>query len=422
MKIMRRLGIIVVLCGWMGLAVNAAPAPGSWDSPAAALAEQIAGILGPGQARLTLRNLSSISPGEIPSIRRLLEQDLKARGVSLSGDESANMVSVTLSENARQRLWVAEVAEGDQTQVAMVELAPDEPRPSLPTSGVLLRKDPVITARAQILSTLEIANALVVLEPDQIVLYARTAEGWQEQKRVSTAEIAPIARDPRGILLESADGAGFEAWLAGAHCSGSAPQTGAGGDWTVQCSASDDPWAVVPRSFLEPPAQVNTSALTASGPPALKAFYNAMRNYFTGVVSPSLDLELPPFYSAALLPRAAGNGALLIAGIDGKVQLAENGGLAPVAGTRDWGSDLGVIHSGCGSGAQIIVSGSGEATSDSLRAYELPAIEAVPVSAPLALQGTVTAIWFAPDLKSVYAAVRTAPDRYEVDRVSALCN
>jgi hypothetical protein len=159
-----------------------------------------------------------------------------------------------------------------------------------------------------------------------------------------------------------------------------------------------------------------------SGAPAIKAFYNAARNYFTGVVSPGLGVDLPPFYSAALIPRAAGNGALLLNGIDGKAQLAENGALASVTGVRDWGSDFALLRSGCGGGSEIIASGSGEAASDSLRAYELPALEAVPVSAPLTMGGTVTAIWAAPDAKSVYAAVRTATNQYEVDRVSALCN
>jgi len=154
----------------------------------------------------------------------------------------------------------------------------------------------------------------------------------------------------------------------------------------------------------------------------ISAFYNSARNYFTGVISPSVGVDLPPFYAAALLPRSAGNGALLIGGIDGKVQMAENGALKVVTGTRDWGSDFAVLHSGCGAGVQVITSSSGEAANDSLRAYELPALEAVPASAPLAIDGTVTALWAAPDGKSVLAVVRNAANQYEVDRVTALCN
>jgi hypothetical protein len=152
------------------------------------------------------------------------------------------------------------------------------------------------------------------------------------------------------------------------------------------------------------------------------AFFNSARDYFTGVVSPSVGVDLPAFYAAAQLLRSSGSGALLIGGIDGKVQLTENQAFKVVTGTRDWGSDFAVLHSGCGAGVQLIASSSGEATNDSLRAYELPALEAVPASAPLAMDGTVTALWTAPDGKSVLAVVRNAANQYEVDRVTALCN
>src|SRR5215472_10868818 len=88
----------------------AAEAPGPWDQPASALAEQIAGVLGPGQATLTIRNVSSIANSDISRIRTLLEKDLKAHGIVLASGESANSVRVTLSQNDRGRLWVAEIA------------------------------------------------------------------------------------------------------------------------------------------------------------------------------------------------------------------------------------------------------------------------------------------------------------------------
>ena len=131
--------IAAVASGVMGLMASAAPASSQWDQPAAALAEQIAGILGPGQAHLTIRNLSTISTDEIPAIRRLLEQDLKARGVTTAEAEDANLLRVTLSENVRERLWVAEIVEGNETRVAMVhvDLKVDSPPPM--QTGILLR-------------------------------------------------------------------------------------------------------------------------------------------------------------------------------------------------------------------------------------------------------------------------------------------
>ncbi len=60
--------------------------------------------------------------------------------------------------------------------------------------------------------------------------------------------------------------------------------------------------------------------------------------------------------------------------------------------------------------------------SDSLRAFEIPGLEAIPASGSLAMDGTVMALWTAQDGKSVLAAVRNAAGEYEVDRVTALCN
>jgi hypothetical protein len=425
---MRRLGLIAAMAALLGPAAGAAPGP--WDQPAAALAGRIADILGSGQARLTIRNLSSIPSDALPVIQRTLEQDLKQHGVTISGAESANAVRVTLSENAHSRLWVAEVSEGDDTQVAMVSLAADQPQPALAARGLLLRSELVTTEQEPVLAALEIANDLVVLEPQAIVIDAPAAQGWQEQKRVSLEGQTPIARDPRGLLMPAADGAEFEAWLPGGHCAGSVAQLDSEASRSVECSPSDDPWTLggplmgplAPASFAQSPPQAVSASGAANAPVILKAFYNAARDYFTGVVSPGVGVDLPAFYSAALLPRAAGDAALLLDGIDGKVELAEKGMLETVAGARDWGSDVAVLRSGCGTGTQILASGSGEAASDSLRAYELPALEAVPVSAPLAMGGTVMAVWSAPDFKSVYAAVRTPASQYEVERVSALCN
>jgi hypothetical protein len=102
--------------------------------------------------------------------------------------------------------------------------------------------------------------------------------------------------------------------------------------------------------------------------------------------------------------------------------MVDNSALHTVAGTRDWGSDFAVVRSGCGAGTQVIVSSSGEAANDSLRAFEIPALDALPASNPLAMNGTVMALWTAQDAKSAMAVVRSAAGQYEVDRVSATCN
>jgi hypothetical protein len=398
MKPKKLVCFIAVLTG--GLLQPAFAAPSAWDQPASALAARIADILGPGQAQLTLQNLSSIPADQIPAIRNLLSQDLKVHGIALTGADSANVVRVTLTESARERLWVAEIAEGDQTKVAMVELGPAPADTARPTGALVLRRQTILTAREPVLAAMEMGAGLVALKPRQIVFYTRVADGWQEQQRTNLDAQPLLARDPRGMLQPGPSG--VEAWLPGVHCAVNAvPATP-----PSTCQASDDPWTV---------------ENAVGNAPAIRAFYNPARNYFTGVLVPDPGLALPPFYALAVLPRPAGT-ALLLGGIDGKVQIVENGALHSVAGTRDWGSDFAVLQSGCGTGTQVVVSGSGDAANDSLRAYELPASEALPVSEPLDIQGTVTALSTAPDNRSVVAIVRNAQNQYEVDRVSALCN
>ncbi len=399
----------------------ASVAASEWEQPAAALAEQIAALLGPGQAHLTLHNLSKIPDDQIPAIRTLLEQDLKTHGVLVSGAESANGIRVTLSENLRERLWVAEVVEGEETRVVMVHVEPGAAQQQASTGEVTLHRQSVLTTTAPVLAALEVADSFVVVEAEEIVIYTHSAEGWRELNRVGIGQRGSLVRDARGVIFPSPDGQGFDASVAGMACSGTRQQAGPQSNWTIHCRESDDPWFLTP-----PPGDAGIASTENVSVTPIRAFYNAARNYFTGVTTPSLGVDPPPFYTIAIVPHLD-RYALLFNGIDGKMQLVDDGALKPVSGTRDWGSDFAAIRSGCGAGTQIVASGSGEAIADSLRAYELPAEEAIPASAPLAMDGTVTALWTALDGKSVFAVVRklsgqSRADTYEVDRVSANCN
>jgi hypothetical protein len=422
MMLTKRMCLLAILGAALIQAALAA-APGMWEQPASELAEQIAAIVGPGQAHLTIRNLSSLSNDEIPVIRRLLADDLKAHGVVMAGAESANSIRVTLSESARERLLVAEVGEGNQTQVAMVDLGPIVMQTASSQQRMELHKEIYLSAAAlanganvasadPVIAMMEVGARLFVLRAQGVVILAGGADrNWSVEASLALDLKRPTTRDPRGVVITAADGNGFTAFTPGTECSGvftpPAETAAVSNGWTVDCHASDEPWPI---------------AVDTSGAVELKAFYNSARDYFTGVVSPGIGVDLPPFYATALIPRSAGSGALLIGGVDGKVQIAENGALKTIAGARDWGSDFAVLHSGCGAGVQVIASSSGEAASDSLRAYELPALAAVPASAPLAMDGTVTALWPASDGKSILAVVRNAANQYEVDRVTALCN
>lgn len=424
MRLIRTLAL--VLCWIVVLDASSAqtpPAPSRWMQPASELAAQIADILGAGQAQLTIRNSSTIQTSEIPAIRKLLEQNLKAHGVLPSGSESANAIRVTLSENVRERLWVAEVVEGSETRVTMVHLDAAAGVVATSSERIALRKEKFISSSSlnwrrpfapadAVLAAIGTQGGLVVLREQEIGIFTMSQAGWQELKSVDITQRSQLPRDSRGLLMTTDDGNGFSAYIPGIECTGKFTPTQnpiLENGWEVHCRASDDPWPVYQSGDI-------------IGAPPLKAFYNTARDYFTGIVTPSLGVDLPAFYAAGMLPRAAGGAALLVTGVDGKVLIAENGAMRTVAGTRDWGSDFAVLRSGCGTGAQVIASSSGEAANDSLRAFEIPALEAVPASSPLAVDGTVTALWAAADGKSAFAVVHNTASEYEVDRVTALCN
>ncbi len=382
-----------------------------WDKPATDLATRIAEILGPGQAQLTLFNRSSIPASELAPIRRLLEQALRAHGVQPAGTESANQIRVTLSETDHQRLWVAEIIEGSQTQYAMLPFDREGTTPTQHEAGILLTRKVLWTsadaAPSPILAALETPNGLILLEKEAIAIETITPTGWHEEKRVELSRHSIQSRDPRGMLIPSPDG--FTAFTANIQCEGKLVSPA---DWTLHCRESDDPWPVN-SSILSPDLPSDRTPL--------RAFYNPARNFFTGVLTPSpapnLQADMPPFYSIVALPGPR----LLLGSIDGKLQLLDGNNLRPVSGTRDWGSDFAAIRSGCGSSTQVLASTSGEAENDSLRAYELPAQEAVPASAPLEFDGTVTALATVPDGTSVLAIIRKSATEWEVDRVAALC-
>ncbi len=416
--------VVVVALACLTPAARAAP----WEQPAAELAKQIAGLSGPGQAKLTIRNDSGLALTDVETVQRLLQKDLRAWGVAAGDRESATLIRVTLSDNLQGGLWVAEVVEGTETRVTMLRVnlggATSASGPSslvVQRTLMLTAPEPVLDAQIFMVGTLA---RLVVMEPEQVVTYVRSSaglafagtpagEGWVEEQRFAIAHTRPYPRDMRGELIAAQDHL-FDAYLPGVECAG----TNTGAQIGVACADSDDPWPV------SGPVG-NQVAGTVGGPSGVpqRAFYNAMRNFFTGVLAPGYGMDLPAFYQASDIPRPTGT-ALLLNTVDGRLMLIENNGLKPVAGATDWGSDFAVLRSECGSGVQVLVSGTGAAAvGDSLRAYEIVGREAVAMSAPLAVEGAVMAIHA--NNSGTGAAVvvrRDAPLRYEVWNGSALCH
>jgi hypothetical protein len=292
MKPTRQIWLLAAMLGLAGIVAHAATE--QWEKPAADLAGQIAGILGPGQAKLIIRNLSSIPTGEIPAIRKLLAQDLKSHGITLAGAESANTVRVTLSEDLFDGLWIAEVDEGNQTQVVMVRAGLAHKLSSDPSANqpITLRKQFVWSelhilplppfpqfVNTPILAIVDTVSRLVIATNDGFETNVMSSGTWAFEKRLPLPERSSLPRDARVLLVPDADKDGFTAFSPGVICMGrytlpADPAAKPRDGWSLQCHPSDDPWPI---------AQLDAAT-------QLKAFYNASRNYFTGVVSPGIGV------------------------------------------------------------------------------------------------------------------------------------
>jgi hypothetical protein len=419
MILCRRFLKLAMVVMWLQAVLLQADAAVDKAQSVADLAKQIAGIAGPGPAKLTIRNQSSLSSEELPAIRQMLERDLRAYGVLVSHADGVTLIRVTLSENTMGGLWVAEIQEGKDVRVAMVRAELGTAARTQAGTGMTLRKTLIWQQGEPMLDVLLLQTGairrMVVLEPERIESYVMAAGGWTKEQQVEIARTRPFPRDMRGRLIIGQVTL-FDAYLPGVLCSGAESD----GALTVSCADSDDPWPLTtPRPLSEHDGGSNTGLQ--------KAFYSATRNYFTGVLSPGFGMQLQPFYSAATIPRLSGV-AELFNGVDGKVVIVENNVVKALAGVRDWGSDLVTIRSGCGSGVQVLVSGSGTSPTDSVRAYEIPGREAEPVSAPLALDGPVMAMWPSSNFTSATVVIQTSATgqaqsiQYEAYSVSAFCN
>jgi len=72
----------------------------------------------------------------------------------------------------------------------------------------------------------------------------------------------------------------------------------------------------------------------------------------------------------------------IFAAVDGSLHLVDGMTDQAIRGTSSkWGSDVATVNSNCGAGTQLLVSDSGDAPRDSLRAFEIPDRDPLPVSA-----------------------------------------
>ena len=395
-----------------------------WSVPEQQLARKIVAVTGPGAVALTVENRSSLSKRESEIVSDGLHSALETLGLRfVKPEQAAATVAISLSENLNAYIWVAEIRLGDKVSIEMVSKPHVDgvvsTRDSVPLS---IRKIPVWAQEEQILDVLVLEENtapthIAVLGPEDVSLYRLQGGKWQREQALGVAHTRPWPRDLRGRLTPGKDHL-LDAYLPGVLC-----HSTNGASLTLSCQESDDPWPLVAGS-AGGGVSANFPSLVASTLPAIPqvgGFFASTRNFFTGALAPGVGkfATVPKFYSAAFLPR--GRYVLwLFAAVDGQIHMVD--GVSDQPARLNWGSDVASLRTACGAGWQVLATSSGVPGSDSMRAYEFPDRDAVPVSAVLDFGATVTALWTEAKGDTAIAVTRNGETgSYEAFRVAVAC-
>ena len=268
---------------------------------------------------------------------------------------------------------------------------------------MVLHKIPLWSQQERILDVAVIDGTparMVILDSNGVGIYRLQDARWQAEQSspLPITHTRPWPRDLRGRLALRTDHL-LDAYLPGVLCrsTSSVPLT-------LTCYDSDDPWPIGTELFN------------------LNATFAASRNFFTGAFSPGIGNQstAPAFYSAAALPRSQ-SPLWLLATVDGQVHLLD-GATDQVLPKLGWGSDIASVRSGCGSGWQVLATGTGEGPSDAVRAFEVTDHEPIAASPPLEFAGNITAMWTESGGGGVLAVTHSSETgRYEAFRITLAC-
>ena len=145
-------------------------------------------------------------------------------------------------------------------------------------------------------------------------------------------------------------------------------------------------------------------------------------DFFTGALAPGVGkfTTVTKFYSAAPLLREK-YVLWLFASTDGQVHMVD--GFTDLTSKMGWGPDLASVRTSCGAGWQVLATSSTDQAANSIRAYEFPDRDPVPVSAGVDFAGEVTALWTEAKGDTAVAIARNRETgNYESFRLAVACN
>jgi hypothetical protein len=366
-----------LLFGWAILATARAQNP---SEAATQLAARISSQL-PRRATVSLEMHNQTATAfDLSTFRGALEEELRKAGLLMTATQPDTRVRVTISENARGLLLVAEMLSGENRAVVMLPwTAPPEaeskPRVKILRRPVLEQAEPVLD-----LLLLNSGSELLVLSPAAVSSFHLTEGKWVLTGVAALSLARPPARDPRGRIETALEG--MRVYLPGTTCTGTIQPA-----LKFSCMPGNETWPAMRDLSLGARWMTDRNTLEFEG--IQGTFYAAANGWFSTADHRIID--------------RAGN---------------------PLAAPEPLGSDLASVENACGSIPTVVASGAGtDPDRDQARAYEIADGHATPASEPLILPGPVTALWPAEAPGQATLVIRNSKTgNYEASRLGLACS
>ena len=335
----------------------------------------------------------AVAPGDDadrPRARQLerdLSEKLTARGLRVvDRADGAAIVTVTCSQNLRERACAAEIRKAGASQIVTATRPHDASHPP-PTSPVLaLDVRTLFTHRTPILDVVLSGDRLFVLEPTVLSRYQRRDNEWLADRSRPIASLRVPPRDIRGRL--QLDGTTIEALLPGVVCRANLDAL------NVTCADEPQAW----------PLGVENTGIAVG------------RNYFT-------TPEGLAFYGAAPLTPEA-DARWLVTAPEGRLLFLDSGRRA-LESAVSAGDDVAAVDTAYVPGSYVILSaraGPGLADADALQLFQVIGRRLLPLASPVVLPGPLTALWAAPGARTATAVSRdTSSGRYVAFQIAIIC-
>jgi hypothetical protein len=218
-----RIGVLLLM-GWSVFARAQ-----SLDEASSQLAARIAAARPAASFSLVIQ--SQIPAVDVDKVRRSLERELENAGLHPVESGGAE-IRVTMGENVRGYLLIAQIPGGERQQIAMVPWTKPATGPVL--LQATLRKTLLWEDSEPILDFAPFDSSLLLLTKERLVSLAKSDDGWRPAGSIALAFVKPLSRDPRGRLIVVADGT-VQILVPGTACTGTLQPL------AVNCSASDQP-------------------------------------------------------------------------------------------------------------------------------------------------------------------------------------